>query len=162
RRHPDRGAARRRREPAAGRPARPPPIEGSPAMTHPHILCVDLVRIFVTHGVEVQALQGLDLRVDRGEIVAVVGASGSGKSTLLASLSGFDLPTAGSARVAGNALPTMTERECVRFRRHSVGFDWQQTDRNLLPYLPAAENGAFALDIAGERRRAARVTEVLD
>ena len=68
------------------------------------IECTDLVRIFSAEGVEVQALQGLTLRVDKGELTAVVGASGSGKSTLLAILSGLDVPTAGSAKVAGHDL----------------------------------------------------------
>ncbi|MGV3714074.1 ABC transporter ATP-binding protein [Pseudolysinimonas sp.] len=126
-----------------------------------HILCRDLVRIFVTKGVEVQALQGLDLRVDPGEIVAVVGASGSGKSTLLTILSGLDVPTAGSARVAGHDLLAMSERDRVGFRRHSVGFVWQQTERNLLPYLSAAENIQFARQVAGARTTAARVDELL-
>jgi len=127
-----------------------------------HILCRDLVRIFVTKGVEVQALQGLDLRVDPGEIVALVGASGSGKSTLLTILSGLDIPTAGSARVAGHDLLAMSERDRVEFRRHSVGFVWQQTERNLLPYLTAAENIQFARSVAGARTTDARVDELLD
>lgn len=127
-----------------------------------HILCRDLVRIFVTKGVEVQALQGLDLRVDPGEIVALVGASGSGKSTLLTILSGLDIPTAGSARVAGHDLLAMSERDRVQFRRHSVGFVWQQTERNLLPYLTAAENIQFARSVAGSRTDEARVTDLLD
>lgn len=131
-------------------------------MTDAHILCRDLVRIFVTKGVEVQALQGLDLRVDPGEIVALVGASGSGKSTLLTILSGLDIPTAGSARVAGHDLLAMSERDRVEFRRHSVGFVWQQTERNLLPYLTAAENIQLARQVAGARTTEQRVTELLD
>lgn len=130
--------------------------------TEAHILCRDLVRIFVAKGVEVQALQGLDLRVDPGEIVALVGASGSGKSTLLTILSGLDIPTAGSARVAGHDLLAMSERDRVEFRRHSVGFVWQQTERNLLPYLTAAENIRFARMVAGSRTDEARVTELLE
>ena len=59
------------------------------------IVCTELVRIFTAEGIEVQALQGLNLRVERGELVAIVGASGSGKSTLLDILSGLDTPTAG-------------------------------------------------------------------
>jgi putative ABC transport system ATP-binding protein len=128
----------------------------------PHILCRDLVRIFVTKGVEVQALQGLDLRVDPGEIVALVGASGSGKSTLLTILSGLDIPTAGSARVAGHDLLAMTERDRVEFRRHSVGFVWQHTERNLLPYLTAAENIQLARQVAGARTTDERVRELLE
>src|SRR5690606_8246391 len=129
-----------------------------------HIECTDLVRIFSADGVEVQALQGLNLRVDRGELTAVVGASGSGKSTLLAILSGLDVPTAGSARVAGHDLFAMSARERTRYRRHTVGFVWQQTGRNLLPYYTAAQNIALALAVArrpaGERQ--ARVDELLE
>lgn len=130
----------------------------------PDILCSDLVRIFATQGVEVQALQGLNLAVDRGELVAVVGASGSGKSTLLSILSSLDVPTAGVARVAGHDLLTMTNRERVAFRRTSVGFVFQQTSRNLLPYLTAAENVAAALAIARRdgHARAERVAALLD
>ncbi|HEX5859770.1 MAG TPA: ABC transporter ATP-binding protein [Microbacterium sp.] len=119
------------------------------AGAEPDILCADLVRIFTAQGVEVQALQGLNLLIERGELVAVVGASGSGKSTLLSILSSLDTPTAGVARVAGHDLLAMSARERVRFRRESVGFVWQQTSRNLLPYLTAAENVAAALAIAG-------------
>src|SRR5499426_4848676 len=75
---------------------------------HAHIVCDNLVRIYKTEGVEVVALQGLDLLVDQGELIALVGASGSGKSTLLNILSGLDIPTAGTARVAGSDLLTMT------------------------------------------------------
>ncbi|MBD8078133.1 ABC transporter ATP-binding protein [Cellulosimicrobium arenosum] len=126
----------------------------------PDILCLDLVRIFSADGVEVQALQGLNLRVEPGELVAIVGASGSGKSTLLTILSGLDRPTGGSAVVAGTDLLTMGRRERVRYQRHTVGFVWQQTSRNLLPYLTAAENVAVPLTLAGDRaapERAARV-----
>ena len=128
------------------------------------IECADLVRIFTAEGVEVQALQGLTMRVERGELTAVVGASGSGKSTLLAILSGLDVPTAGSATVAGHDLLTMAARERTAYRRHSVGFVWQQTARNLLPYLTAAENIAMALAVARSprRQRATRADELLD
>jgi putative ABC transport system ATP-binding protein len=128
------------------------------------IECTDLVRIFSAEGVEVQALQGLTLEVADGELTAIVGASGSGKSTLLSILSGLDVPTAGRARVDGHDLLTMSRRARTRYRRHSVGFIWQQTSRNLLPYLSAAENIATPLSIARVpvRRRAARVDELLD
>ena len=133
-------------------------------MTDPHILCTDLVRIFVAQGVEVQALQGLSLRVEPGELTAVVGASGSGKSTLLTILSGLDAPTAGGASVAGHDLLAMSERERVLYRRHTVGFIWQQTSRNLVPYLSAADNLQLVLSI-GElprRQRAGRTAELLE
>jgi ABC-type lipoprotein export system ATPase subunit len=129
-----------------------------------HIECADLVRIFSAEGVEVQALQGLTLIVERGELTAIVGASGSGKSTLLAILSGLDVPTAGSAKVAGHDLLTMSTRERTQYRRHTVGFVWQQTARNLLPYLTAAENIAMSLSVARTptRTREPRVTELLE
>ena len=126
----------------------------------PAILCRDLVRIFQTDGVEVQALQGLNLLVQQGELVAVVGASGSGKSTLLTILSGLDTPTAGVASVAGTNLLMMSRRQRLEYRRHTVGFVWQQTGRNLLPYLTAAENIATVLALAGRRDRAARVDDL--
>lgn len=139
--------------------------------TEPDILCSDLVRIFTVtsregKSVEVQALQGLNLRIERGELVAVIGASGSGKSTLLSILSSLDAPTAGVARVAGRDLLTMTPKQRVAFRRNDVGFVWQQTSRNLLPYLTAAENVAAVLAIVGEpknaKARAARVDELFE
>jgi ABC-type lipoprotein export system ATPase subunit len=135
------------------------------ALAEPDILCSELVRIFTAQGVEVQALQGLDLRVDRGELVALVGASGSGKSTLLNILAGLDTPTAGVARVAGHDLTAMGRRERVAYRRGSVGFIWQQTSRNLVGYLTAAENIAFAQLIARvipRDERATRATELLE
>jgi ABC-type lipoprotein export system ATPase subunit len=128
------------------------------------IVCENLVRIHRSEGVEVQALQGLDLTVAEGELVAVVGASGSGKSTLLGILSGQDVPTAGAARVAGHDLLTMRRRERREYRRRVVGFVWQQTARNLLPYLTAAENVMLPMSYTGvpRGRRRARAEELLD
>lgn len=134
-------------------------------MTEPLIRCQNLVRIFKADGVEVQALQGLELQVAKGEVVALVGASGSGKSTLLNILAGLDKPTAGDATVAGHDLLTMGRRERVAYQRHTVGFVWQETSRNLLPYLTAAENIAVPLVLArrrGARKRHHRVAELLE
>jgi putative ABC transport system ATP-binding protein len=129
-----------------------------------HIVCDGLVRIFKADGVEVVALQGLDLVVDRGEMLAIVGASGSGKSTLLNILSGLDVPTAGIAKVAGNELLSLSARRRLRYRRRVVGFVWQQTSRNLMPYLTAAENVELPMRLAGRRGAAPRrrVAELLD
>jgi putative ABC transport system ATP-binding protein len=126
------------------------------------ILCRDLVRIYSSEGVEVQALQGLNLRVDAGEMVAIVGASGSGKSTLLGILSGLDKPSAGAASVGGRDLLAMTRSQRVEYRRHTVGFVWQQTDRNLLPYLTTRENVAMATVLAGKPAPEKRLTDLLE
>jgi len=128
------------------------------------IVCTDLVRIFTSEGIEVQALQGLNLRVAVGELVAIVGASGSGKSTLLGILSGLDAPTAGSARVAGRAIGTLTPAQRVDYLRSGVGFVWQQTARNLLPYLSIAENIALPMLLArlAPAARESRLDELLD
>ena len=128
----------------------------------PDIVCEDLVRIYSAEGIEVQALQGLNLSVQRADVVALVGASGSGKSTLLNILSGLDTPTGGRAQVAGVDLLTMTRRQRVAYQRFTVGFVWQQTSRNLLPFLTAAENIALPLVITSRRDRAARVGHMLD
>ena len=128
------------------------------------IECSDLVKIFSAEGVEVQALQGLTLRVERGELIAIVGASGSGKSTLLAILTGLEVPTAGRAVVAGHDLLAMKTAERIRYRRETVGFVWQQTSRNLVPYFTAAQNVEMPLTVAGVGRaeRARRAAELLD
>ncbi|MET0496030.1 MAG: ABC transporter ATP-binding protein [Actinoplanes sp.] len=128
-----------------------------------HIVCDGLVRIFKTEGVEVVALQGLDLVVDRGELLAIVGASGSGKSTMLNILSGLDVPTAGIARVAGFDLLTLTAKKRLQYRRKVVGFVWQQTGRNLLPYLTARENVELPMSLAGrvDKDRAMRLLEMV-
>jgi ABC-type lipoprotein export system ATPase subunit len=130
------------------------------------ILCDRLVRIFSVSGVEVQALQGLDLRVRTGELTALIGASGSGKSTLLNILAALDLPTGGQARVAGHDLLTMNAKERLGYRRTTVGFLWQQTTRNLLTHLTAAENIELPLRLAGagravRRRRAGELLGML-
>ncbi|MEU1469215.1 ABC transporter ATP-binding protein [Streptomyces sp. NPDC005761] len=120
------------------------------------ITCDRLVRIFSTDGVEVQALQGLDLLVREGELMALVGASGSGKSTLMNVLAGLDEPTAGAAKVAGCDLLTMSAKDRLRYRREVVGFVWQQTARNLLPYLSAVQNVTLPMQLAGSRKKAER------
>lgn len=118
-------------------------------MNVPQIWCEDLVRIYSTDGIEVQALQGLNLSIDEGDVVALVGASGSGKSTLLGILSGNDRPTGGRARVAGVELTTMNRAQRVDYQRHVAGFVRQRTSSNLLPYLSAAENVALRSCPAG-------------
>ncbi|WP_327428812.1 ABC transporter ATP-binding protein [Streptomyces sp. NBC_01236] len=128
-----------------------------PAYGHDALITCDrLVRIFSTDGVEVQALQGLDLLVREGELMALVGASGSGKSTLMNILAGLDTPTAGAAKVAGRDLLTMGAKDRLSYRREVVGFVWQQTSRNLLPYLTAAQNVALPMQLSGTARKGRR------
>jgi ABC-type lipoprotein export system ATPase subunit len=121
------------------------------------------VRIYQTGSVEVQALQGLDLAVDRGEMVAVVGASGSGKSTLLSILAGIDAPTAGRAHVERWDLLAMSRADRVRYRRHTVGFVRQQTAANLVPYLTARQMVDLPMTAARvpARTRRARAADLL-
>jgi len=128
------------------------------------IVCDRLVRIYMAAGIEVQALQGLDLLVAEGELVALVGASGSGKSTLMNILAGLDTPTAGSVRVADHDLSAMSARQRLAYRRRVVGFIWQQTSRNLLPYLTAQQNVELPMRLAGSRARdrRQRATDLLD
>jgi ABC-type lipoprotein export system ATPase subunit len=115
------------------------------------IVCDNLVKIYKVADLEVVALQGLDLIVEPGEFIAVVGASGSGKSTLQNILGGMDVPTAGKAEVAGYDLTSLTAKERTIYRRSIVGFVWQQTSRNLLPYLTAEENVELPLVLEGMR-----------
>jgi peptide/nickel transport system ATP-binding protein len=123
-----------------------------------------LVKIFQVAGLEVVALQGLDLEVARGEILALVGPSGSGKSTLLSALGGLDRPSAGKLEVDGQNLLKLSPNELTAYRREQVGFVWQQTARNLLPYLTARENVALLMTLAGRGRseRRAWTNELLE
>jgi ABC-type lipoprotein export system ATPase subunit len=127
------------------------------------IVCDNLVKIYKVADLEVVALQGLDLLVERGEFIALVGASGSGKSTLLNILGGLDVPSAGRATVAGHHLGEMDAKERTAYRRRVIGFVWQQSARNLLPYLTAAENVELPMLLEGVApgERQSRATELL-
>lgn len=121
-----------------------------------YIRCEDLFKIYKTSNLEVVALRGLDLKVRRGEFMAIVGASGSGKSTLLNILAGLDTPSAGRCFVGGEDLLTMSTADMVRYRRKSVGFIWQQTGRNLVPYLDAVQNVEVPMVLDGVPAATAR------
>jgi ABC-type lipoprotein export system ATPase subunit len=137
-------------------------LKTAPAKTGPMIECEGLVKIFKTSDFEVLALQGLDLTVQRGEMMAIIGNSGSGKSTLLNLLGGLDRPSAGRLEVDGYDLLSISEAKRVEYKRRTVGFVWQNNARNLIPYLTAVENVEvpMMLDGAGERR--SRALELLD
>jgi len=115
----------------------------------PFIVCENLVKIYQVADMEVVALQGLDLTVHSGELLAIVGASGSGKSTLLNILGGLDRPSAGRVSVNGRDLLKLSDSDLDKYRRMEVGFVWQQTGRNLIPYLTARENVELPMTVAG-------------
>ena len=126
------------------------------ASTPSHILCQDLFKIYKIADLEVVALRGLDLNVDHAEVVALVGASGSGKSTLLNILAGYDSPSAGAVNVGGRDLLRMSSKEVEQYRQREVGFVWQQTGRNLFPYLSALDNVSLPMmltDMDAHERR---------
>ena len=129
-----------------------------------YIECSGLFKIYKAADLEVVALRGLELTVQEGEILAIVGASGSGKSTLLNILAGYDAPSAGTIRVGDFDLLQMTNKEVVKYRRHEVGFIWQETSRNLFPYLTTLENVELPMVIAGSPKteRKKRAQELLD
>jgi ABC-type lipoprotein export system ATPase subunit len=125
------------------------------------IHCDGLVKIYKAADLEVFALQGLDLHVEAGELMAIIGNSGSGKSTLLNMLGGLDRPSAGSLIVDGKDLLKFSERDLVRYKRESVGFVWQNNARNLIPYLTALENVELPILLTGYRKRI-RALELLE
>jgi putative ABC transport system ATP-binding protein len=130
--------------------------------TSPAIVCENLVKIYKVADLEVVALQGLDLSVASGEMLGIVGPSGSGKSTLLNILGGLDQPSAGRVWVDGENLLKMSGTALDRYRRTKVGFVWQQSPRNLIPYLTAQENIELPMILAGQVGRERRAwTEAL-
>lgn len=121
-----------------------------------------LVKIYKTAELEVLALQGLDLTVQPGELVAIIGNSGSGKSTFLNMLGGLDTPSAGRLYVDGKNLFTMNEEELVTYKRDTVGFVWQNNGRNLLPYLTAYENIMTPMHFTSEKAKKEKAAELLE
>ena len=125
------------------------------------ILCDNLVKIYKTVDLEVVALQGLDLTVEDGELMAIIGNSGSGKSTLLNMLGGLDRPSAGTLIVDGKDLLKFDEKALIRYKRETVGFVWQNNARNLIPYLTALENVELPMILTGKSKRE-RALELLE
>ena len=126
------------------------------------IRCENLVKIYKTSDVEVVALQGLDLDVKKGELMAIVGNSGSGKSTLLNMLGGLDKPSAGSLYVDGKNLLKFTDRDYMEYKRRTVGFVWQNNARNLVPYLTAVQNVELPMLLGGAHKKRQKALELLD
>ncbi|MBE6936192.1 MAG: ABC transporter ATP-binding protein [Ruminococcaceae bacterium] len=126
------------------------------------IECDNLVKIYKSKDLEVVALQGLDLTVEQGELMAIIGNSGSGKSTLLNMLGGLDKPSAGKLLVDGKELLKFNEKELCEYKRSTVGFVWQNNARNLIPYLTALENVELPMIITNEADRRHRAMELLE
>ena len=126
----------------------------------PFIRCENLVKIYKFEEIEVVALQGLDLTVDKSEMISIIGPSGSGKSSLLNVLGGLDSPTAGQATVGEHDLIRMNDEARREYRRLTVGFVWQNVSRNLVPYLTALENVEMPMILSGTYRRK-RAVELL-
>lgn len=128
----------------------------------PMIRCENLVKIYKTKEVEVLALQGLDLTVEKGELTAIIGSSGSGKSTLLNMLGGLDRPSAGQLFVDGIDLNKISKRKLQSYLLHTVGFVWQNNARNLVPYLTALENVELPMLLSKEKQRKERAMALLE
>jgi ABC-type lipoprotein export system ATPase subunit len=123
--------------------------------------CENLVKIYKTEEIEVVALQGLDLTVQAGEFMAIIGNSGSGKSTLLNMIGGLDRPSAGKLLVNGKDLLKFNDKQLVEYRRRTVGFVWQNNARNLIPYLTALQNVELPMFFTGKANRD-KALELLD
>jgi peptide/nickel transport system ATP-binding protein len=128
------------------------------------VQCDNLIKIHQVADLEAIALQGLNLRIAQGEMMALVGPSGAGKSTLLNVIGGLEAPSAGGVSVAGWDLARMKDRQRVQYKRRIVGFCWQQPSRNLLPYLSAQENVELPMQHSGasSSARQQRALELLD
>jgi len=118
----------------------------------------ELTRRYGEGATAVDALRGVSLDVERGQLVAVMGTSGSGKSTLMHTLAGLDQPTSGTVKIAGTEITGLDDAKLTLLRREHIGFVFQFF--NLLPMLTAEENGVLPLTIAGEKPDRAWVEEL--
>ena len=166
-------------DPAVSEPAAPAPLPASSPAPLPapgsdgvargsdgpaYVEANDLFKIYKPADLEVVALRGVDLEVAAGELAGIVGASGSGKTTLLNILAGLERPSAGRIRVGQRDLLDISEQDLVAYRRREVGFVWQATGRNLVPYLNVRDNIELpqAIAGAGRRQRRQRAADLLD
>jgi ABC-type lipoprotein export system ATPase subunit len=136
-----------------------PEREAGDELERPALQCHDLFKIFRSGPVETVALRGLELRVERGELVAVAGPSGSGKSTFLSLAAGLDEPSAGEVRALGKSLARSNPAELAAYRAQDVAIVFQSD--NLWPALSAYENVATSLRLAGRPAARAEVEEAL-
>jgi putative ABC transport system ATP-binding protein len=134
------------------------PIQ-APALK-PVVSAQDVTRRYGEGDTAVDALRGVSLEVQKGELTAVMGPSGSGKSTLMHILAGLDKPTGGEVTIAGTSLSRLSDNELTKLRREHIGFVFQFF--NLLPMLSAEENVVLPLSIAGEKPEKAWVDELME
>jgi len=129
-----------------------------------HIDCTGLYKIFKVSDLEVVALRGVDLNIGYGELISIVGASGSGKSTLLNILAGYESPSAGDVQVGNFDLLGINQKEAVEYRKTEVGFVWQQTGKNLVPYLDIYSNIELPMMASNlsKKERTARVDNLIE
>lgn len=125
------------------------------------VVCENIVKIYKARDLEVFALQGLDLTIEKGEMMAIVGSSGSGKSTLLNMLGGLERPSAGSLYVDEQNLLNMSQKQLKFYKRLTVGFIWQNQVRNLIPYLTAQQNVEVPMLLKG-RYKTEKAKELLE
>ena len=126
------------------------------------IVCENLVKIYKTKDLEVLALQGLDINIAAGELMAIIGNSGSGKSTFLNMIGGLDRPSAGKLIVDGKDLFKLNEQQLVEYKRNTIGFVWQNNARNLVPYLTAVQNIQLPMLFGSEQKRKDKALELLE
>lgn len=126
------------------------------------IKCDNLVKIYKTKDSEVMALQGLDMNVEEGELMAIVGKSGSGKSTFLNMVGGLDKPSAGRLFVDGKDLFKMSNQDLIEYKKQTVGFVWQNNARNLFPYLNAFQNIQVPMMFTNNKKRKEEAQRLLE
>src|SRR5690349_17751444 len=136
----------------------PAPAEGDHAQ--PVVRATDLTRRYGEGDTAVDALRGVSLEVNRGELTAVMGPSGSGKSTLMHILAGLDRPTSGSVAIDGTEITTLKDNDLTKLRRKHIGFVFQFF--NLLPMLTAEENVTLPLMLAGRKPEPGWLEELLE
>lgn len=128
------------------------------------VTCDNVVKLYKKENIEVMALQGLDLVVQPGEFMAIIGKSGSGKSTLLNMLGGLARPSAGNVIIDGLDFSKCTERDLVNYRKNTVGFVWQKSGKNLFDYLTALENieAVMCYTKISAKQKRARALELIE